>query len=78
MRRCGDAPFQVHLANEDEFIPKIAQERIIAAFERNPHVNIHRYPGCRHAFSRHSGMHYDVDAARISRARTLEFFQRHL
>jgi carboxymethylenebutenolidase len=73
-----DAPFQVHLADEDEFIPKIAQERIIAAFERNPHAEIHGYPGCRHAFSRHGGMHFDPDAARLSRERTLQFFQRHL
>lgn len=73
-----DAPFQVHLANEDEFIPKTAQERIIAAFEGNPHVEIHGYPGCRHAFSRHGGMHYDPDAARLSRERTLRFFQQHL
>jgi carboxymethylenebutenolidase len=36
------------------------------------------YPGCRHAFSRHGGMHFDADAARLSRARTVEFFNRNL
>jgi carboxymethylenebutenolidase len=73
-----DGPLQMHLAAEDEFIPQEAQQRIVAALAGNPHVEIHSYPGCRHAFSRHDGLHFDADAAQLSRARTLGFFRRHL
>lgn len=73
-----DAPLQIHLAEEDEFIPKDAQRRIVAELAGNPLVDIHSYPGCRHAFSRHDGEHFDADAARLARSRTQQFFSRHL
>lgn len=73
-----DAPLQMHLAEEDEFIAKEAQRRIAAALASNPKSEVFSYPGCRHAFSRHGGLHFDADAARLARARTLEFFNRHL
>jgi carboxymethylenebutenolidase len=73
-----DAPLQMHLAAEDEFISKQAQQDITAALAANTRCEVFSYPGCNHAFSRHDGMHFDADAARLSRARTLEFFNRHL
>jgi len=73
-----DAPLQMHLAGEDEFMPREAQRKITAALASNWRCEVFRYPGCRHAFSRHGGMHFDADAARHSRARTLEFFNRNL
>lgn len=73
-----DAPLQMHLAGEDEFIGRDAQHRIIAALAGNPRVEMHVYPGCNHAFSRHDGMHFVADAARLSRQRTLDFFGLHL
>lgn len=73
-----DAPLQMHLAEEDEFMTKVAQHQIIAALAEIPRVEIHSYAGCHHAFSRHGGLHFDADAATLSRARTLEFFKRHL
>jgi carboxymethylenebutenolidase len=73
-----DAPLQMHLAGDDEFIPAEAQQRIKAALATHARVEIHTYPGCRHAFSRHGGLHYDADAARVSRERTLTFLERHL
>ncbi len=73
-----DAPLQMHLAEEDEFIPKDAQRRIVAALAANPLVEIHSYPGCRHAFSRHDGAHFDAAAAHLARLRTQQFFVRHL
>lgn len=73
-----DAPLQMHLAEEDEFIPKAAQQQIAAALASDPRFEVFSYPGCRHAFSRHDGMHYELAAARLARARTLEFFNRHL
>lgn len=73
-----DAPLQMHLAEEDEFIPRQAQRRITAALATSSKFEVFSYPGCRHAFSRHGGLHFDADAARLARARTLEFFKRHL
>lgn len=73
-----DAPLQMHLAADDEFMPKDAQARIRAAFGGNQNVEIHSYAGCRHAFSRHDGRHFDAAAAALSRARTLEFFNKTL
>lgn len=73
-----DAPVQFHLADEDEFITPEAQRRIVDAVAGNPRVEVHRYAGCRHAFSRHGGAHFDPAAARLSRSRTLEFFARNL
>jgi len=73
-----DAPLQMHLAGEDEFMTSEAQRSIAAALASNPRCELFSYPGCHHAFSRHGGMHFDPDAARRSRARTLEFFNRSL
>jgi carboxymethylenebutenolidase len=73
-----ETPLQMHLAAEDEFISKQAQQDITAALASNASCDLFSYPGCNHAFSRHGGMHFDADAARLSRARTLEFFNRHL
>jgi carboxymethylenebutenolidase len=73
-----DAPLQMHLAGDDEFIPKVAQRSIAAALSSNSRCELFLYPRCRHAFSRHGGIHFDPDAARDARARTLEFFNRHL
>jgi carboxymethylenebutenolidase len=73
-----DSPLQMHLAGEDEYMPKNAQRSITAALSSNSRCEVFSYPGCRHAFSRHGGLHFDADAARHSRARTLEFFNRNL
>lgn len=73
-----DAPLQMHLAGDDEFMTKEAQRDIAAALTSSPRSELFSYPGCRHAFSRHGGQHYDADAARLSRTRTLDFFARNL
>ncbi|HMN47473.1 MAG TPA: dienelactone hydrolase family protein [Povalibacter sp.] len=73
-----DAPLQMHLAEEDEFIPMQTQQRIIDALHHNPNVVIYSYPGCRHGFSRHGGTHFDATAAQLARSRTVEFLHRHL
>jgi carboxymethylenebutenolidase len=73
-----DVPLQMHLAADDEFIPPTAQRAITAALADNTNIEIHSYSGCRHAFSRHGGLHYEPNAAQLSRQRTLEFFRRHL
>jgi carboxymethylenebutenolidase len=73
-----DAPLQMHLADEDEFMPRDAQARIAGALAQNARFEVFNYAGCRHAFSRHGGAHFDADASILSRARTVDFLRRHL
>lgn len=71
-------PLMMHLADEDEFIPPEAQAKIKAALKGKPNVQIFSYPGCSHAFARHTGSHYDAEAATAANVRTRAFLRRHL
>ena len=68
-----DAPILMHLAGDDEFMPKAAQEEIKAALAGKPNATVYTYPGQRHAFSRHNGEHYNAEAATLANDRTSEF-----
>ena len=72
------APLLMHLAEEDEFIPKAAQAQIKAALAGRPDTDIYSYPGCSDAFARHNGLHYDVDAAALANGRSWRFLERYL
>jgi carboxymethylenebutenolidase len=72
------APLLMHLAEEDEFISKDAQARIKAALADVPSATVYSYPGCNHAFARHTGLHYDAQAAALANGRTQAFFAQHL
>ena len=73
-----DGPLQMHLAEDGEFMPKEEQKRIAAALASDPRFEVFSYAGCRHAFSRHGGTHFNASAARLARSRTLDFFHHHL
>jgi carboxymethylenebutenolidase len=70
-----DAPMLMHLAEEDEFISKAAQADIKAALKAKSNVAIISYKGCRHAFSRHGGSHYDPVAAVRANEATWSFLK---
>ena len=72
------APMLMHLAEEDEFISKEAQTKIKAALSNKPNVEIYSYPGCKHAFARHTGTHYNAAAAAKANGRTWQFLHDHL
>jgi carboxymethylenebutenolidase len=72
------SPMIVHIAGEDEFMPKAAQQAVEQAFAGNPNVDVFIYPGCNHAFARHSGLHFDATAAALANGRTWDFFQQQL
>ena len=79
----GDAgrlhtPLLMHLAEEDEFMPKAAQAEIKAVLAGKPNVTVFSYPGQAHAFSRHHGAHYNAEAAALANRRTREFLHQHL
>lgn len=71
-------PLLLHIAEEDEFVPKEAQAQIKATLAANPHVTIHSYPGVGHAFARVGGQHFNEEAAALANRRTTEFFKKHL
>ena len=72
------APILMHLAEEDEFIPKATQAEIKAALAKKPNTTVYSYPGQNHAFSRHGGAHYNAAAAALANGRTSEFLHQQL
>lgn len=67
------APLIIHLGDRDEFIPKEAQARIVDVFMGRTNAEVYSYPGCSHAFARHTGDHYDANAATVANQRTRAF-----
>jgi carboxymethylenebutenolidase len=72
------APLLMHLAEEDEYISKDAQARIKAALGSVPSATVYSYPGQNHAFARHTGLHYNAEAAALANGRTVAFLAVHL
>ena len=68
-------PLMLHIAEEDQFVPKPAQAMIEQALKNHPHVQIFTYPGRDHAFARTGGQHYDASDAAKAGARTLGLFK---
>jgi carboxymethylenebutenolidase len=73
-----EAPLLMHVGEEDEFISKQAQSEIKAALSGKANATVYGYPGQRHAFARHNGLHYNAAAAALANARTREFLHRQL
>ena len=68
----------MHLAEEDEYISKDAQARIKAALAPLPNATVYSYPRQNHAFARHTGVHYNAEAAALANGRTIAFLADHL
>ena len=66
------APLMLHIAENDEFVPPAAQEKLLDALEDSEWVDAFIYPGAQHAFARVNGVHYDARAATIANGRTTE------
>jgi carboxymethylenebutenolidase len=71
-------PLLLHIAEQDQFVPKEAQRLIIASLKNHPQVEIHTYPGCDHAFARPGGEHYNAAAAAKAHERTHGLFAKAL
>src|SRR5512142_2211020 len=50
-------PLLMHIAEDDQFVPKPAQAMILAALKNHPQVTLYAYPGRDHAFAREGGEH---------------------
>jgi carboxymethylenebutenolidase len=70
------APLLMHIAEEDQFVPKPAQAAILAGLKDKASVEIHTYPGRDHAFARQGGDHYHAADAMTAGQRSLAFFKR--
>lgn len=73
-----NTPLLMHIASEDEFVDKDAQNKILDGLRDNKNVLMHQYEGQNHAFARGQGMHYDETAAALANSRTAEFLKKHL
>lgn len=71
-------PLMLHIAGDDQFVPKTAQAQIVEALKGLSHVKLHTYPGRDHAFARPGGAHYHAEDAAAADARTLAFFAENL
>lgn len=69
-------PLLLHIAEEDQFVPKDAQGLILQALKDHPQVELYTYPGRDHAFARMGGEHYHAGDAETAGRRSLEFFKR--
>ena len=71
-------PLMLHIAGDDQFVPKAAQDQIIEALKGLSHVKLHVYPGRDHAFARPGGAHFNAEDAATADDRTLAFFAENL
>lgn len=71
-------PVMLHVAEEDQFVPKAAQTTLNEALSGNRLVTLHNYVGRDHAFARKGGEHYDAADAALAEQRTLAFFAANL
>ena len=71
-------PLMLHVAEEDAFVPKAAQQRIVSALKDHPQVTLHTYPGRDHAFARPGGDHFHQADAGLANDRTVDFLKAHL
>ena len=71
-------PLMLHIAGEDEFMPKEGQDQVHAALDANPSVTLHDYAGQGHAFARKGGEHYDGASADLANGRSIEFLKANL
>lgn len=71
-------PVMLHVAEEDQFVPKPAQAVLTQGLSGNHMVTIHTYAGRDHAFARKGGAHYDAADAALAEHRTIAFFEANL
>lgn len=68
-------PMVLHLAGNDEFVPKPIQDRLLEAFKNSAKVQVHVYAGVNHAFARPTGLFFDEQATALANQRTYDLFE---
>jgi carboxymethylenebutenolidase len=69
-------PTLVHIAGEDKFVSKEAQDKINKGLAGIPSVTVYNYAGQEHAFARDRGEHYDAASAKLANERTEDLFKK--
>ncbi len=65
-------PLLLHIADQDEFFPADARERMVEAARQHAHLRAYIYPDANHAFARVGGTHWNGLAATIANGRSAE------
>jgi carboxymethylenebutenolidase len=69
-------PTILHLAGDDDYMPKAAQDLIVEKTKSNKNVTVHIYPGAHHGFCRSTDpRHFKADACKEAHGRTLALFK---
>lgn len=71
-------PTLVHIAGEDKFVSKEAQDKINKGLAGHAAVTVYNYTGQEHAFARDRGEHYDASSAKLANQRTEDLFKKSL
>lgn len=71
-------PTLVHIAGEDKFVSKEAQEKINKGLASHAGVTVYNYAGQEHAFARDRGEHYDAASAKLANQRTEDLFKKNI
>ena len=70
-------PLMLHMAEQDEYVPLAARQKIMTSVARNPVISVHVYPA-KHAFARPNGVNYEAASAELANTRTREFLSQNL
>lgn len=65
----------LHLADNDQFCPPEARERILDTVSGNRHVSAFVYPDTEHAFGRTGSSHYNKSAALLAHERSIKYLR---
>lgn len=72
-------PLMLHIAENDQFVPREAWSKVQAELSKHSFVTIHTYPGVNHAFAHRPGSpDYKPEAAEQANHRTQAFFTQNL
>ncbi len=71
-------PLLLHMAEEDNFVPKPEQAKIAASLKDQQKVEIFSYAGVGHGFARPGGGEFNQAAAELANSRTLAHLRRYL
>ena len=71
-------PLMLHIAGDDGFVSKEAQQKMHEGLDDHPRVTLHDYPGMNHGFATETGERRNDAAATLADKRTAEFFAEHL
>ncbi len=71
-------PFMLHIAENDQFVPRKAWSKVQAELSKHSLVTVHTYPEANHGFARAGSGEYNAEASEQANNRTMVFFTQYL